>query len=243
MEQPRGAEQVERRVAVVVPAAGSGRRMGAAENKALLPLAGMPVVARAVAVFQNHPAVERIVVVGREADLPALQRLFADSERWSRVLAPVAGGEARQDSVYAGLEALAAAGAPPDWVLVHDAARPLCSPALLQRVLDALREHEAVVPVVPVTDTLRRAGPGGGPAPGREELLRVQTPQGFHWAVLRRAHTAAREQGLAGTDDAQLAEVAGYPPALVQGEEANLKVTTPHDLRYAEWLLTHEPPP
>jgi 2-C-methyl-D-erythritol 4-phosphate cytidylyltransferase len=158
----------------------------------------------------------------------------------------IEGGAERQDSVRQGLAALAKdREGPPDWVLVHDGARPLCSRALLQRVLAALEHHSAVVPAVHPIDTVRgsEAAPSGpqfersaGVQP-RDTLRLSQTPQAFHWHTLHDAHAAG--EGLAATDDAQLVERTGGQVMLVPGERRNFKVTLPDDLALAEWALQH----
>lgn len=228
----------------MIAAAGSGQRVGRAENKVLLPLAGEPVIRHAVRVFQRHPGIERICLVVRPADRAALERCFQPKATWSKLLPWIDGGAERQQSVYNGLEALAAD--PPDWVLVHDAARPLCPEALVERVLAALETVPAVVPVLPIVDTVRRIGAGRSEVLERSELYRMQTPQGFHWDVLWRAHRWAREHGVRGTDDAQLLEAmeAGGPSPLtfVAGEARNLKVTEEDDLHMAEWLARQGSP-
>lgn len=227
------------RVAVLIAAGGSGRRMGGAENKVLLPWRGVPLVVHAAAPFLAHPAVGRVGVIVRPGDEPALDAAFAApgaptgaAER----LPWIPGGAERQESVYNGLTALEAD--PPDRVLVHDGARPWCSPALVERVLAALDGAAAVIPVLPVTDTVRRMADGRSEVVERTGLVRTQTPQGFHWDVLWEAHRRARAQGLEGTDDAQLVEAMGVPLATVAGEWRNVKITTPEDLESDGWVPT-----
>jgi 2-C-methyl-D-erythritol 4-phosphate cytidylyltransferase len=171
-----------------------------------------------------------------------VERAFADRANWPRLGALIAGGRARQDSVRLGLAALPAdAQGRPDWVLVHDGARPLCSPGLIRRVLAALESGAAAVPVLPIFDTVRSAGEFGlsGGVVDRTGLRLAQTPQGFHWDVLWEAHQRAQAQGVAATDDGQLVERLGKPVTLVPGERRNLKVTLPEDLDLAEWVVQH----
>lgn len=223
------------RVTVLMPAAGAGTRLGVPENKVLLPLGGVPVVVHALRAFQAHPGVAHIALIVREADRAALERCLAAATGVDKLLPWIVGGAERQDSVYNGLAALA--DAPPDWVLVHDAARPLCSAALIGRVLAGLAGAPGVVPVLPITDTVRRIADGHSEVLPRERLFRTQTPQGFQWGALWEAHRAARASGLRATDDAQLLEATGARLAFVAGEADNLKITTPADLAYGEWLL------
>jgi 2-C-methyl-D-erythritol 4-phosphate cytidylyltransferase/2-C-methyl-D-erythritol 2,4-cyclodiphosphate synthase len=150
---------------------------------------------------------------------------------------PVSGGARRQDSVRAGLEALA--GRPPQQVLIHDAARPFVGADLIARVIEALREHPAALPALPVTDTLKRGRDGHvADTLPRETLWRAQTPQGFHFDAILAAHrAAAKEPEATFTDDAGLAEWFGLDVALVEGAEENRKLTTAADIASADELL------
>jgi 2-C-methyl-D-erythritol 4-phosphate cytidylyltransferase / 2-C-methyl-D-erythritol 2,4-cyclodiphosphate synthase len=203
----------------------------------LLPLAGAPLLVHTVRAFQAHPAVTDIAVIARRADFPALERAFAAGAARARLLPWIAGGAQRQDSVYNGLAALEEH--PPDWVLVHDGARPCCSAALIGRVLAGLERAPGAVPVLPLSDTLRRIRDGRGEVVQREGMFRTQTPQGFHWEAIWNAHRAAKEQGLLATDDAQLLEARGVPLLFVEGDADNVKITAAQDLRFAQWLLEH----
>jgi 2-C-methyl-D-erythritol 4-phosphate cytidylyltransferase len=221
-------------VDVLIPAAGSGRRLGRAENKILLPLGGQPLIRRTLRVFQTHPAIARIWLVVRQGERGAVASCLPPGAARRRLMPLVTGGAERQDSVYRGLQAMAAD--PPAWVLVHDGARPFCSRALLERVLEALPRAEGVVPVLPLTDTVRRIGPGGSEVVDRSGLYRVQTPQGFRWSALWEAHRRAAREDRRGTDDAQLLEQAGLSLAFVAGDPDNLKVTNEEDYRRAlQW--------
>ena len=153
-------------------------------------------------------------------------------------VAVVAGGLRRQDSVEAGLDAMADAAR----VIVQDAARPLVTVELIQRVIGALDGADGAIPVIPVEDTLKRLA-GGVAAPARVEtvdradLYRAQTPGGFHTPALREAHVAARRDGFAATDEAQLLERSGMKLAFVEGSRRNIKVTYDEDFALAEALL------
>lgn len=214
----------------IVAAAGSGLRLGADVPKALVPLAGRPLVAWSVEALRAGGVDEIVVTVpsGRRdafaAALPADVRL-------------VEGGASRTASVRAGLDA-ATPGA--DVVLVHDAARPLTPPDLVSRVLTALADgHPAVVPVLPVVDTTVVVDDHGviTDAPPRSALRRVQTPQGFDRAVLTSAYAAlAQDADL--TDDAAVVRAAGTAVVTVAGDERAAKVTVAHDLAVAEAQVT-----
>jgi 2-C-methyl-D-erythritol 4-phosphate cytidylyltransferase/2-C-methyl-D-erythritol 2,4-cyclodiphosphate synthase len=205
------------KVAAILVAAGTGSRFGGGIPKQFLPLGGKPVIRWAAEALLPHVAFLQPV-----GDAAAIGAALAGLPH----LPVVAGGAARQDSVRAGLEALA--GLAPDVVLVHDAARP-CVPAyVIEGVLAALAAHDGAIPAVPVTDTLKRAESGVIAATvSREKLFRAQTPQGFRFATLLALHRAAPPGA---TDDAALLEAAGLPVAITPGAEQNIKITHPEDL-------------
>ena len=210
----------------IVAAAGSGLRLGADLPKALVSLAGRPLVAWSVDALRAGGVAEIVVAV------PAGQR-----DAFAAVLPAdvrlVDGGASRTASVRAGLDAASPAA---DVVLVHDAARPLTPPDLVRRVLAALADgHRAVVPALPVVDTTVVVDDAGvvTDAPPRASLRRVQTPQGFDRAVLASAY-AGLDPDADLTDDAAVVRAAGVPVATVDGDERAAKVTVRHDLTLAE---------
>ncbi|MCG5460908.1 2-C-methyl-D-erythritol 4-phosphate cytidylyltransferase [Micromonospora sp. MED01] len=217
-------------VAVLVPAAGAGVRLGPGRPKALRLLAGEPLLVHAVRRLAAAPSVHTIVVAAPAAEVQAVRELLAP-------VAPVIvvpGGAERQASVAA---ALAAVPAGPTIVLVHDAARALTPPELVESVAAAVRGgRDAVIPVLPVVDTIKEVGADEvvlGTV-DRSALRAVQTPQGFRRAVLSAAHAAA---GDSLTDDAGLVEKQGVAVSCVPGSEYALKITRPFDLALAEHLL------
>ena len=217
-------------VAVLVPAAGAGLRLGPGGPKALRLLAGEPLLVHAVRRVAAAASVRMIVVAAPAAEVEAVRELLAP-------VAPVtvvAGGAERQQSVSL---ALAAVPAEIEIVLVHDAARALTPPQLIESVAAAVRQgHPAVIPVLPVVDTIKEVGPGEvvlGTV-DRSVLRSVQTPQGFRHDVLAAVHASAAD---ALTDDAGLVEKAGLPVTCVPGSELALKITRPLDLVLAEALL------
>jgi 2-C-methyl-D-erythritol 4-phosphate cytidylyltransferase/2-C-methyl-D-erythritol 2,4-cyclodiphosphate synthase len=225
---------------VILPAAGCGSRMGAAQPKQFLELAGMPVLVRTVLVFLNHPAVSAVVTV-----LPLKQLEFVQ-ELLHPYLNPVqqenllftAGGATRQDSVRKGLQALPSAIAR---ILVHDAARPLVSTAVIDRCLAGMEAHGAVLAAVPVKDTLKEVAEHRiRRTVDRSSLWQAQTPQGMRRELLEQAYQRAEADCFLGTDEASLLEHAGIPVAVVMGSEANIKITRPDDLRIAAGLLRQE---
>lgn len=215
----------------IVVAGGGGTRLGADRPKAFVKLGGRPLLAHSIDLMEDHPAVDRIVlVVPAEWEEPAT--LLADELAAGKVAAAVGGGETRALSVAAGLEEVPAGAAT---ILVHDAARPFASPQLVDRLLAALADHDGAVPAVPVTDTIKRVRDGRvAETLARAELGSVQTPQAFRAAALRRAFAVPAEELRDATDCASLVEAAGLAVAAVAGEAANVKITTADDLARAE---------
>ena len=242
----------------VLTAAGSGSRLGAGVPKALVPVGGVSLLRRAAAGLIASGAVSHVVVT---APAEEVDRFRAELEGLLDAAAAAGAGRcggievvagsprSRQASVALGLAAALAAVPQADVVIVHDAARALTPPEVTQRVVAAVRAgHEAVVPALPVTDTVKEveARPAGEPepvvgTPRRDRLRAVQTPQGFSTPVLVAAHRAgagrAGDEALAASDDAGLVEACGGSVVVVAGDEHAMKVTTPMDLALAELLL------
>ncbi|WP_186421200.1 bifunctional 2-C-methyl-D-erythritol 4-phosphate cytidylyltransferase/2-C-methyl-D-erythritol 2,4-cyclodiphosphate synthase [Bosea sp. CS1GBMeth4] len=225
-------------VAALIVAAGRGLRAGAEAPKQYRRLGGVPVLCRTLSPLLAEPRIGTVLVVIGAGDGPRYDEavgLLPQSAR-ARLAAPVEGGESRQDSVRAGLEALAAAGFEGS-VLVHDAARPFLSPALIDRALAASAEHAAAIPTVAVTDTVKRIDAAGliEETLPRDRLVSVQTPQAFAFRPLLAAHRAAHDGGAGGfTDDSAIMEWAGHRVATFAGEPMNLKLTYPSDFELAE---------
>ncbi|OHC74310.1 MAG: bifunctional 2-C-methyl-D-erythritol 4-phosphate cytidylyltransferase/2-C-methyl-D-erythritol 2,4-cyclodiphosphate synthase [Rhodospirillales bacterium RIFCSPLOWO2_02_FULL_58_16] len=217
-------------IAIVV-GAGRGHRFGGATPKQYLPLAGAPVVRRALRSFLDHPGVDSVLPVIHPDD----RELFAAAASGLEVMAPVSGGATRRESVLLGLESLAFMT--PDRVLIHDAARPFVGEEVISGVLKALERYDGAIPALPVSDTLKRAGKGDliSETVDRSGLWRAQTPQGFRFKEIIKAHRAA--EGAEFTDDAAVAENFGLTVALVMGSEDNMKITTGDDLLRAERQL------
>ena len=214
----------------LVLAAGRGARFGGTRPKQYLPLGFSSVLRHAVTAFAQHPRINGVIVTTRPADRAEYDAALAGL----KLLPPIAGGHERQDSVRLGLEALAAHH--PARVLIHDGARPFPGAALIDLIVDALDRFPAVVPGLPLSDTIKRAtGSVIMETVDRAGLWRVQTPQGFRFDAILAAHRAAVGRIL--TDDAAVAEAAGIAPMIVAGSEDNLKITTADDLRRAEHLL------
>jgi 2-C-methyl-D-erythritol 4-phosphate cytidylyltransferase len=227
-------------VAAVVPAAGAGLRLGRQGAKALVRLDGRPLLAHALATLEASRNVGAVVVVAHPDAEEATAKVVA-GEGLAKVAAVVAGGPTRQASVRLGLAALPPG---PGVVAVHDAARPLAGPDLLDQLLGLLLAGgpdglAGVVPGVPVVDTVRRVGEGGRSlgVVDRGPLRAIQTPQLFVRALLEEAHRLAVHDGVEATDDAALVERAGHPVLVAPGLAENLKVTTALDLAVAEAIL------
>ena len=222
------------RIAVIIVAAGRGHRFGGETPKQYLEVHQQPLVRHAVQAFLDHPAIDLILPVIHPDDADILANALGGLD----YLEPVAGGAARQDSVRNGLEGLASSA--PDYVLVHDAARPMVAPALIDRVIEALQDTSGVIPGIAVVDTLKRADDDGiiTDTVSRDGLWRAQTPQGFKYADLLAAHRSAIGQEL--TDDAAVMEASGYRVAVVLGDENNIKVTTPDDLMRMEEIMSDD---
>ncbi|UVS76709.1 2-C-methyl-D-erythritol 4-phosphate cytidylyltransferase [Actinokineospora sp. UTMC 2448] len=215
----------------LVPAAGRGERLGYGMPKALVPVRGVPLLVHAVRGLLDAGRVRHVVVAAPPDDVDAVSALVDGLP-----VDVVPGGADRTASVGAALRHAVAAFPDVRIVLVHDAARAFTPPEVVARVVDAVAAgSEAVVPVLPVTDTVKRVDADGVvlDTPDRSALRVVQTPQGFAVDTLVRAHGS----GVSATDDAGLVEKLGVPVATVAGHPSAMKVTTPHDLAVAEKVL------
>lgn len=211
-------------------------RMGQGINKQLLPLDGIPVLARSVRVFDQTLPVKGYVLVVGQAEVNRFCSLVLEEWLCRKLLSVVPGGERRQDSVFRGLLAL-----PPetDVVLVHDGARPLVRVDDVEAVVEGAKRWGAATLAVPVKDTVKEARGDGFVARTlpRDYLWLTQTPQAFRYSLLMEAHRHAREKKLTATDDASLVEALGHRVKLVPGSYRNIKITTPEDMAVAEALL------
>lgn len=218
-------------VALIV-AAGRGSRMPGDVPKQYRQLRGQSILRHVLDAFMAHPSIDEVHAVIHPDD----RDRFSGACRGLDIGSPVMGGDTRRESVRNGLDSLAV-GTPPAQVLIHDGARPLVSPALIDRVVGALDNADGVVPALPLTDTVKRVdGDAIIETVDRSGLFRAQTPQGFKYHGLLSAHASAAE-GSNFTDDASIAEAAGLRVAVVAGEERNIKITHDDDLALAgAWL-------
>lgn len=213
-----------RKIYALIVAGGNGSRFDSSLPKQYLPLNGKTIIYNAIAPFVEHPDIAGVqVVIG-----PGTESLYQDALKDLDLLPPVIGGATRHASVFNGLKALASLG--PDAVLVHDAARPFVTGNLIDRVIEGLNHADAVIPVIAVTDTVKKVVNGFVQKTiDREILKRVQTPQGFDFKTLYTLHQQFQNQPTF-TDDAGLFEAEKLPVYCVQGDEKNIKITTPEDL-------------
>ncbi|MCC6736695.1 MAG: bifunctional 2-C-methyl-D-erythritol 4-phosphate cytidylyltransferase/2-C-methyl-D-erythritol 2,4-cyclodiphosphate synthase [Bauldia sp.] len=222
-------------VFALLVAAGRGSRAGGPVPKQYQALAGRAILAHTLTAFLDEPAIDAVAVVIHPDDEARYRAAVPDHEK---LRPPVLGGGERQESVRNGLAGLGAA--PTDLVLIHDAVRPFASRSLLRSVIEALGDEDAILPALPVTDTLKRADTTGhveATVP-RAGLYGAQTPQGFRFGPIMAAHARAAGSPASFTDDASIAEWAGVPVRIVPGEAANVKLTTADDIRMAEARLS-----
>lgn len=219
--------------AAILVAAGNATRMGC--NKQLVTLLGIPVIARSMMAFQQCQAIRDIIVVTRVEDMGDIQNL-AEQYGITKLTAVVEGGAERQQSVENGL------GAVSDdvlYVAIHDGARPLITPELIEKVVADAKEKGAAALGVPVKNTIKQVENNRiVHTPPRSTLWAVQTPQVFDLSIYRSALVYASEHQLAVTDDCSICECAGYPVYITPSDYCNLKITTPEDLLFAEALLS-----
>ncbi|MGG6312239.1 2-C-methyl-D-erythritol 4-phosphate cytidylyltransferase [Paenibacillus macerans] len=217
---------------VIVVAAGKGTRMGTAESKQYLMLEKKPIVIHTLEAFDRHPSIAEIVLVTGEQDIDRCRSWIAEFGMTKQVQV-IPGGAERQHSVYQGLLQISA-----PWVLVHDGVRPFVTRERISACYEAAKAHGASVLAVPVKDTIKQADDQGRVAAtlDRRSLWAIQTPQAFRRTDLLAAHEQAEIEHFVGTDDSMLIERLGLPVKLVEGLYSNIKITTPEDLDYAEFI-------
>jgi len=217
------------KVTAIIVAAGEGKRFGFSKQFALL--RGRSVLDRCLEIFEAHKKVTAIVLVLKDV---GLKNEYL--KRYRKVVAVAKGGKRRQDSVLSGFHQVDTEKA--EIVLVHDGVRSLVSENLIDRIIDATRKAGAAVPAIPVEDTIKLVeGDEVSRTLDRDKLVRVQTPQGFSYKILKAALDKAKEENFYGTDEASLAERIGKKVMVVQGDHKNIKITTPEDLKIAEAFL------
>ena len=220
---------------LLIPAAGMGRRMGSDRNKLLLKLLGKPLLAWTLIAASKAETIDWIGIIGQELDFPDFKEMIAD-EGINKSVQLIIGGDTRQESVYNGLQALPASA---ERVLIHDGARCLATSELFDRCSEALMSCQGFIAAIRVKDTIKIVDRDLfiKDTPDRSNLWAAQTPQGFEVKLLKDCHHKGRKLGWEVTDDAALLEKCQIPVKIVEGEETNLKVTTPVDLAIAEFIL------
>lgn len=220
---------------LLIPAAGVGRRMGSDRNKLLLKLLGKPLLVWTLLAAESAQSIDWIGIIGQECDFLDFKEMIIASQL-KKPVELIVGGNTRQESVYNGLQTLPIGA---DRVLIHDGARCLATAELFDRCSAALMECQGLIAAVTVKDTIKVVDRDLyiKDTPDRSNLWAAQTPQGFEVQLLKDCHDKGRKLGWKVTDDAALLEKCAYRVKIVEGEETNLKVTTPVDLAIAEFIL------
>lgn len=221
---------------LLIPAAGAGRRMGCDRNKLLLPLLDRPILAWTLAAAAAADSISWIGIICQMSDRPDFEQIVQQGNWPTKPVVFIPGGDTRQASVSNGLQAL-----PPEatHVLIHDGARCLATPTLFNRCSEAALQTKGFIAAVPVKDTIKQVDAQRliTHTPDRAQLWAAQTPQGFEVDLLKRCHEQGHKQQWQVTDDAALLEKCAVPVSIVEGEDTNLKVTTPVDLAIAQFIL------
>jgi 2-C-methyl-D-erythritol 4-phosphate cytidylyltransferase len=223
-------------VHLLIPAAGTGKRMGGTRNKLLLQVRSQPIIAWTLKAAAAASTIKWIGIISQPVDWSDFKAIVADLNL-TKPVEFIPGGSSRQESVYNGLQALPANA---EQVLIHDGARCLVTPNLLNSCAQAIQQCSGLIAAVPVKDTIKVVDEHGiiQSTPDRQQLWAAQTPQGFNVKLLKQCHAQGLRQGWEVTDDAALFERCGIEVRIVPGEETNLKVTTPQDLAMAEFILS-----
>ncbi len=219
-------------VSCILAAAGKGSRMQANINKIFLEYDGAPVLAHTLMAFEKSCLIDEIIIVTSESDMLGCKDI-AKEFNIKKLKTITVGGEKRQDSVRNALQVVSKEA---EIVLIHDAARPLVSETIIENVVEGVMTCGAAATGVACKNTLKLADDNGliKDTPDRSHLFEIQTPQGFAYDIITRAHASALEKGIFGTDDCYLVEQMGYDVKIVDGSYTNIKITTPEDLLLAE---------
>ncbi|MDB9439211.1 2-C-methyl-D-erythritol 4-phosphate cytidylyltransferase [Dolichospermum lemmermannii CS-548] len=222
---------------LLIPAAGSGKRMGADRNKLLLQVRSKPLIAWTLLAAEAASSISWIGIVSQPPDWDDFKSIIADL-KLKKTIVFIPGGSTRQESVYNGLQALPTNAGQ---VLIHDGARCLATPELFNACSEAILHCSGLIAAVPVKDTIKVVDDNDiiKNTPERKQLWAAQTPQGFDVKLLKQCHAEGVRQGWEVTDDAALFEKCGIEVRIVPGEETNLKITTPQDLAIAEFILSY----
>jgi 2-C-methyl-D-erythritol 4-phosphate cytidylyltransferase len=225
------------RTLAIILAGGAGKRMGASTNKQFLVLDNKPIIVHTLQIFEECKAVDGVYLVVNQKDLPIIQEEILETYRFNKLMKLVIGGRLRQDSVRNGLEAIEN---PCDIVIIHDGARPFVAPSFIERGIYLMEMFDAVIPALPVKDTVKVVSKEGFVVKTleRDSLWHVQTPQTFKYELIVRAYREGMAKKLYGYDDATFLEFLGKKVKVVEGSPYNIKITTPEDLIIAKGILS-----
>ncbi len=225
------------RTLAIVLAGGAGKRMGSSTNKQFLLLDNKPILVHCLQVFEECKPVDGVYLVVNQRDLPLIQEEILEAYKFNKIVKLVIGGRLRQDSVRNGLEAI---DEPCDIVVVHDAARPFVSPAFIEKSIFLMEMFDAIIPAMPVKDTIKVISKEGfvSKTLERDSLWNVQTPQTFKYELIAKAYKEGMAKKLIGYDDAPFVEHLGKRVKVVEGSPYNIKITTPEDLVIAKGILS-----
>lgn len=223
----------------LIPAAGTGKRMGEETPKQYLKLKNKTIIEHTVSIFTNHPKISKVVVVLHAEDTQWSHFPLSKSEK----IITTVGGETRADSVMQGLNRLKETASQNDWVLVHDAARPCLTTETLDRLIESVQDHPiGGLLATPIADTLKKVNANHSvqETVSREKLWAAQTPQLFRFGILMDAMQKALASDIRITDESSAIEFSGKHPLVIKGDPKNIKITTPEDLKIAENYLENQ---
>jgi 2-C-methyl-D-erythritol 4-phosphate cytidylyltransferase len=225
------------RTLAIILAGGTGKRMGTSTNKQFLILDNKPIIVRTLQVFEECRQVDGIYLVVNHRDLSLIQEEILEPYKFNKIMKLVVGGRLRQDSVKNGLEAIEP---PCDIVIIHDGARPFVSPAFIDKSISLMEMFDAIIPALPVKDTIKVVSKEGFVTKTleRDSLWAVQTPQTFKYETVLKAYREGASKKLYGYDDATFLEHVGKRVKVVEGSPYNIKITTPEDLHIAKGMLS-----
>ncbi|MEI6152898.1 MAG: 2-C-methyl-D-erythritol 4-phosphate cytidylyltransferase [Deltaproteobacteria bacterium] len=225
------------RTLAIVLAGGAGKRMGTATNKQFLLLDNKPIIVRTLQIFEECRPVDGVYLVVNQKDLPIMQEEILETYKFNKVVKLVIGGRLRQDSVRNGLEAIEN---PCDIVIIHDGARPFVSPSFIEKGIFLMEMFDAVIPALPVKDTIKTVSKEGFVIKTleRDSLWNIQTPQTFKYDLIIKAYRDGMNKKLYGYDDATFLEHMGKKVKVIEGSPYNIKITTPEDLIIAKGMLS-----
>ena len=222
-------------ISVIIPAAGSGKRMNTKTRKQYLEINNKPILLFTLESFQNHSEIDEIILVCPKSDINFIKENILEKSNFSKITSIVAGGDQRQDSVTNGLQSVSEQA---DIILVHDGVRPFISNEHISKIIETLKNEDAAVIAVPVKDTIKEVENGKVvQTPDRSKLWSIQTPQGMKADIFRTCYEKLKSAPFLGTDEAMIAEKFNYSVNIVEGSYTNIKITTPEDLQIATLFL------